>query len=360
MTTSPNGSIVTGSGSAFYSNPLYDSSGNAWAISPWGQVAENGIIDLATDHVIELAWVGGHLWQENTSLLWYEKVGNVPGAYHGWAAGTYAAPVPISNTWIGGGNNSAGNPNDWSGHIAPRPGDTLTMKSGVMNLTGNQLKGNTLFVAQDANLVTVNISGPTSMTLYDGYFGASATSVVNIARGGTWTGSVSNGPPNSNVIVQGAGQFNNTGNTEIFGYATFGTDIVGVGTISAYASHGPGHIEFLHGVGAGQTVKLDTGYTGHFGGFVQVDAPTQFHAGVQMNEGDLFLKGLHATSAAYNGSTLSLYSGERRIDTVSIKTGAPGYPHAPDTLHVAQSAAGIDIFKSIGMPVGDTMIAMHG
>ena len=350
--TSSDGTVVTLVGGG----TIVDTMGNQWSISASGQVVENGVTDTFTSNVTELAFKNSVIWQENTSFLWYAKVGNAPGAYHGWAAGTYAAPVPIDNTWIGGGNNSAANANDWSHHIAPRPGDTLTMTGGVMNLTGNQLQGDALNVAMGAT-VTLNVSGQTYMVLHDGSYGPAAIATVNIASGGTWSGTVDNSL-GSNVIVQGAGKFANTGTSMIDGHATFGTDVVGVGTILALASHGPGRMEFAHGVSSGQTVKLDNSY-GLQGGFVQVDAPSQFHASVVMDMGELVLKGLHATSAAYDGSTLSLFNGSSMVDKVAIKTGAPAYG-PPDTLHVAQSASGnIDIFKSIAMPVGDTLLPMH-
>ena len=50
-------------------------------------------------------------------------------------------------TWIGGGNNSAGNPKDWSGDTTPKPSDTLILSNGsTINVTGNQLQGDTLKV----------------------------------------------------------------------------------------------------------------------------------------------------------------------------------------------------------------------
>jgi hypothetical protein len=41
-----------------------------------------------------------------------------------------------STTWIGGGNNEASNQNDWSPTRTPQPGDTLTMSSGTMHVSG--------------------------------------------------------------------------------------------------------------------------------------------------------------------------------------------------------------------------------
>jgi hypothetical protein len=61
-------------------------------------------------------------------------------------------------------------------------------------------------------------------------------------------------------------------------------DVVGVGTIVAAAGHGPGHIEFAHSVGSGQTVDITNGY-GLQSGFVQVDAASLYHAKTDLSMG---------------------------------------------------------------------------
>ena len=58
-------------------------------------------------------------------------------------------------TWVGGGNNNANNSQDWSPAQVPAPGDTLTMPDGTMNISGNDLQGNTLQVGTtQSSLVT--------------------------------------------------------------------------------------------------------------------------------------------------------------------------------------------------------------
>ena len=52
-----------------------------------------------------------------------------------------------NRTWIGGGNNKASNPRDWSPNGAPQAGDTLTISSGTMTVSGNDLKGDSLNVS---------------------------------------------------------------------------------------------------------------------------------------------------------------------------------------------------------------------
>jgi hypothetical protein len=48
-------------------------------------------------------------------------------------------------TWVGGGNNRASNPNDWSPAQVPGPGDVLMMPmSDTMNIADMDLAGDTL------------------------------------------------------------------------------------------------------------------------------------------------------------------------------------------------------------------------
>jgi hypothetical protein len=50
-------------------------------------------------------------------------------------------------TWIGGGNNKATNPNDWSPTGDPQVGDSLMMTRGTMNVSRNDLAGDSLTVS---------------------------------------------------------------------------------------------------------------------------------------------------------------------------------------------------------------------
>ena len=66
---SPNDTVVQAGSSA----TITDANGNAWSIDSAGQVALNGVGDATTWNVIELAYVNGTIWSENTSDLWWEK-----------------------------------------------------------------------------------------------------------------------------------------------------------------------------------------------------------------------------------------------------------------------------------------------
>jgi hypothetical protein len=67
-----------------------------------------------------------------------------------------------------GGNNEWNNPADWSPTGTPRPGDTLIMNGGTINLGHTNLYGNPLQLAQNSydqiNLnggVVLNLTGDT-------------------------------------------------------------------------------------------------------------------------------------------------------------------------------------------------------
>ena len=53
----------------------------------------------------------------------------------------------VTRTWEGGGNNSAANPNDWSPTGVPQRGDQLDITHGTINISGNNLAGDTLSLA---------------------------------------------------------------------------------------------------------------------------------------------------------------------------------------------------------------------
>ena len=83
--------VMAGSAAA-----IKDASGNAWTITGGGQVAVNGTPDATTGHVVELAYVDGKVWQENTSHLWWDKAKPTDA----WAPpnGTAVSPLPASIT----------------------------------------------------------------------------------------------------------------------------------------------------------------------------------------------------------------------------------------------------------------------
>ena len=58
--------VLAGSSAA-----IIDTSHNAWTITSLGQVAINGITDIITSSVVELAYVNGTVWMENQYHQWW-------------------------------------------------------------------------------------------------------------------------------------------------------------------------------------------------------------------------------------------------------------------------------------------------
>lgn len=85
---SPNDTVVKAGSAA----AITDAAGNAWTINAAAQVAVNGTADTTTGNVIELAYVGGAVWQENASHLWWGTKG--PAAGWSLGGGTSSSPLP--------------------------------------------------------------------------------------------------------------------------------------------------------------------------------------------------------------------------------------------------------------------------
>jgi hypothetical protein len=90
VTPSANDTVVkAGSSSA-----ITDAAGNKWTITSGGQISVNGVVDAVTAGVIELAYVDGKIWQENSNLDWWGKTS--PTASWSPTAGTTVSPLPAS------------------------------------------------------------------------------------------------------------------------------------------------------------------------------------------------------------------------------------------------------------------------
>lgn len=82
---SPSATVVTPGGST-----LCDGAGNGWAVTSGGVVTINGEPAGYSAGVIALAYVGGAIWQENASKLWWQYSAG------GWSPtnGTSTSPLP--------------------------------------------------------------------------------------------------------------------------------------------------------------------------------------------------------------------------------------------------------------------------
>jgi hypothetical protein len=92
--SSPDDSVL-GAARAGSLSAITDRSGNQWTIAG-GRVVVNGVADPTTANVIQLAYVGGHIWQENSQGLWWDKTTPADG----WSGGNGIATSPIGSTYF--------------------------------------------------------------------------------------------------------------------------------------------------------------------------------------------------------------------------------------------------------------------
>ncbi|HEY0183091.1 MAG TPA: hypothetical protein VGC09_09815 [Rhodopila sp.] len=156
---------------------ITDATGNSWSISN-GQVTLNGIADPTTANVIEIAYVNGKVWQENTDDLWWSK--SKPSDQWGPDYGTATSPVAhVARTW-NGASAAFATPGDWLPGGVPQAGDTAIINSGDVLMTpgyGNgvnfALRGGELSFNASGTFKTGTWNGPGSVTI--GYPGQSVT-----------------------------------------------------------------------------------------------------------------------------------------------------------------------------------------
>jgi len=335
---SPNDTIIT----LAMGGTLVDSSGNQWTITSGGQAAENGVTDTGTNQVVEMAYVNGLVWQESAAGLWWAKTGG-PGNYDGWtsgpgadnSAGTLTSPLPSGTlTWVGGGNNSASNPLDWSPTRLPQAGDTLIMTSGTIDIANN-LAGDTLGVQSvtidlesgaDVDLApasessgippmagTVNAIGDSTLNLV-GVFQSLNLVVVAAGVNLTVTGTASGAYGGS---ISGPGTLINNGTLSVDGDISANVTGQGVIDISHYHDASSVTSDVSGSIGPGQTLDITPGYAAT----VIIDQPLSF-AGTIVNADTnaiITLDGLTATSYTITNDLLTLYNGATVRNSLRIQ-----------------------------------------
>ena len=253
----------------------------------------------------------------------------------------------VNRVWLGGGNNQASNPNDWSPTGAPQSGDNLWMPQGVMKISGLDLSADSLDLLGDdtvklshgSNVVatipagggpaTINIKGTDNLALQVGSPGGNAATApsgtVHLAAHSQWIGSFNLvagvGPANSASLLVNRGKgasFVDSGLSFVQGidaHAVVDADVSGIATIQV--SDG-GVLEFSGSVGAGQTVLLSQP------SILQIDHPSQFAGDVNLVGGEIDLQGLaNADSYTYQNDMLSIFSGKSVIDTLKLTDSTP-------------------------------------
>jgi len=285
-------------------------------------------------------------------------------------------------TWIGGGDNRASNPDDWSPSQVPQPGDSLTVLATAdnlgpftMNVSGNDLAGDSLLVDGFRSTApfdfTANLSGRAIMSA-DALFSGSH-STFNLSHQSTLTLGVDQSSPTVNlsqnsaahialsragVVLnisgndaatissdRGGGVVNldpaarwsgtfqlsfgglvvNGGIGSAFNNSGDSRSSAGVSTINAdIIGHGSigvgfaGTMEFVQSVGPNQSILTE--------GLVQIDRPDLFAADATLNPSqqpdrpsEIDLMGLaNADGYSYKKDMLNILSGSKIIDTLRL------------------------------------------
>jgi hypothetical protein len=286
---SPNGTLITpGNGS------LTDGGGNYFTITSTGAVDMNGAPLGYTAAVIDATVVNGHLWQQNSTGLWWEYTGN-----------------PLA-PWTGLGTSTS-------------PTDSFIMNGGTFNAANE-----TATVQVGGNQDQINLNGNANLTLSQtpsqypnlGISVAGYGNVLhgNISDGGLVDYSISLA---SNLTV--SGQLNVAGGLSISGPGTLVDDgelsasmtsidsnVLGTGTMTFTNVHDGAGWAYIEGSsGSGITYDLTT-YAES--ATMTVEHPSEFQSSVDMNNAtSLDLIGLSATSYDFKNDLLTLYNGNEAV-----------------------------------------------
>jgi hypothetical protein len=271
-----------------------------------------------------------------------------------------------NRTWIGGGNNNAKNPRDWSPKGAPRPNDNLVMTHGDMNVSGNALAGDTLSV--------------------DAPFGAPPIDINTRAKAGLDLSVRGSGHVNVHVdgtviltdLVQNAAHLKFSGGTIRFiGTSTFNGDGGSTGSTVFDDSNlvGSGTLRLLGGDHDGDAMEIDgsvgRGLTFELGGgaptmSLRIDDPGKFHGLIDLTPatsppfpslfGFVAFMGLHATSANLHDDMLLMFDCRKLVDTVRL-SGGSGLQLEQNSQGVMLSSGGFGESQQPGGP--GTIIPLH-
>jgi hypothetical protein len=294
----------------------------------------------------------------------------------------------VDRTWIGGGDNEANNPDNWSPEGSPAPGDNLLMpNSGTMNIQDNDLADNTLQIgtlafteqvelnlSQHADVsvaqlqgtlvnTTINVTGKDTLS-FESLFPSGPTVIVNLQPHARLTsdfdltfGSLTvNGG-------EGAGLINNQADVLNGTHTVITSDVLGIGSFRAGSAQSlAGFLEF----GASVSRGLDIRITGDPGRGVQsdlkIDQPREFRGSVSLGPAArIDLAGLAAAdSYTFQNDMLSIYSNNRIVDRLRLANDSTfaGQPH-----DLAVSKVGSDVWVTerglSGPPAGGTELPLH-
>ncbi len=285
--------------------------------------------------------------------------------------------------WIGGGDNQASNPHDWSDPNglpgAPRPGDTLILNNGTINISDNDLKGDTLTLAGEGPTINLDnahlrLQGSTaqqqgvSFTLNAG--GDDLLNMISSDNSGILVVPTIHLAENAHLLMKGDLQFasysiNGGTGSEIINDGTIGagrlisqpinTNVSGHGSIKVSgATKGPNVLTVNGKVGHGQTFEL---VNSNFGATLDVKQPDVFHGlldvpSFETPHTSVILEGLVATNYSVKGDRLFLYEGNRKIDTVRLSN--------PTVQPVSIAQSGSSVILGFNETPPGTILPMNG
>jgi probable HAF family extracellular repeat protein len=272
-------------------------------------------------------------------------------------------------TWVGGGNNRASNPNDWSPAQVPMPGDVLMMPmGGTMYIADRELAGNTLEIASPEpftpggittslslshhaqvsidqpgisgvySATTISVSGQDTLSVNSAFplaFNSSQSYVVNLAPDARLTASFDLNYSTITINRAGGAKLVNDGSATLAGsQMTINADVLGVGSFQVSALAAPlvpdtGYLEFGDTVSSGETVTIGNPTIAEDGidwDELKIDQPREFHGTVVLQPNAFVeLAGLAASdSYSYSNDILSIWSGRHVIDTLRLTNQSGG------------------------------------
>jgi hypothetical protein len=293
-----------------------------------------------------------------------------------------------NRTWVGGGNNLARNPDDWSPTGAPQPGDILSMPNGgIMNVRDDDLAGNAVHVGSPLTLeqetfnlshhavlavvqnadtdseTTMNVSGKDTLR-FSSIFPSTPRVTVNLESHARLTASFNmtfgrvtvNDAPEAKLI-------NDQGDTFAGANAVITPDVLGIGGFTSSSAQGTGgFLEFGRSVSSGQSVTLSGDTSQRVASGLQIDRPREFHGSVAMRPmSDIDLVGLaKADSYTFKNDMLSIFAGNRVIDRLRLTNDGTVLGQSHD-LVVSKSGRDVIVTQSglTGPPMGSTTLPLH-
>ena len=295
----------------------------------------------------------------------------------------------VDRTWIGGGNNQADNPNDWSPPGLPTMAqnfeDNLYMTSGTMNVDGYQLPPDTYLGIQNPGSVTLNLShgaafdvevyddasaGPAPPAIFNIHgsdtvevgSNYNSSTIVDLAAHAEWIGNFAvsyasasltvNGPASAKFINTAVANTTNDGPSGGDGIQTINVAVTGSGT---FTDDPYGVLTFSKAVSAGQTVDMVSfsGVGPYPPPILNLNDPKHFSGTVDLTNGEIDLNGLaKANSYTYQNDMLSIFSGKSVIDTLRLASS--------ETFSVEKtSTGGVSIYTAAASPPPGTLLPIH-